>query len=114
MILLAVIEDLYFISHCARKSNNEMLFVCSTDFLSVNVFNHIHLLAPSTQSNSQPFFLETSLTMKQDKEAAIIFQKLNKEKQSGYVFTEQLQRTYLMEIVHLITRVHGKNALVKR
>jgi hypothetical protein len=52
------------------------------------------------------------LTSRQEKELRAIFDKINSEKQSGYIFSDHLQRTYLVELVHFITKVHYKKARV--
>lgn len=49
------------------------------------------------------------LSPRQNLQAGIIIGKLNKEKGSDYVFSESLQRTYLIELMHLLVKSKLKN-----
>ncbi|WP_160143544.1 hypothetical protein [Chryseolinea soli] len=46
------------------------------------------------------------LTEKQDKAILNVLKKLQGERNSGYIFSEHLQKTYLIELIHLITKIH--------
>lgn len=48
------------------------------------------------------------LNDQQERDMNGIFRKLIREKDSGYVFSEELQRTYLIELFHLIMKVHQR------
>lgn len=49
------------------------------------------------------------LNSKEDREAGLIFSKMQQEAVSDYLFTADLQRTYLIELVHLLLKVHQKH-----
>jgi len=108
MIFLTLIEDLYFMGHCSRQIASELLFIFNKDFLPENTLQHIRSLpvVAGSKKTNQPWFLETHLTSRQDNEVAVIFKKLYDEKRSDYLFSQELQKTYLVELIHLITKIH--------
>lgn len=49
------------------------------------------------------------LTDKQEITATEIFRKIDLEKNSDYIFSEDLQRIYLVELLHLIMKVYQES-----
>lgn len=48
------------------------------------------------------------LNSKEDRDAGQIFDKMQQEAGSGYLFSAELQRTYLIELFHLLLKVQQK------
>jgi len=57
-----------------------------------------------------PFFstesISYTLNSREDSEAGQIFGKMQREAFSDYLFSADLQRTYLLELMHLLMKVH--------
>jgi hypothetical protein len=50
-----------------------------------------------------------SLDEKQNLAITDVLTKLIREKESSYTFYEQLKATYLVELIHIITKIHQHN-----
>lgn len=63
---------------------------------SMNLFNTEHRTSFTLNTKQQNAFSE-------------VLQKLMTEQHSDYTFSSQLQTTYLLELIHLITKVYHSN-----
>jgi hypothetical protein len=102
MIFITIIEDLYIISHFPEHTISGFICAFRKGFLPEKTLRQIRSL---------PIFQDEScyvLNDKQDRELIGIFRKIISEQDPEYVFSEDLQRTYLMELIHFITKIHQK------
>ncbi len=97
-----------------RRINEEYIIECSSDqgqLLSYS-FNQEQLTEKSIAHLQQLPLFKTSkhviftLNEKQDKAFTEVLHKLRQEENSDYLFSIQLQRTYLFELIHLLTKLH--------
>lgn len=102
MIVVINTRDMYVIAHFPRRHLARYICTFRKDFLSEQNLPYIHLL-PVFPDNGQSVFL---LNDGQDADVNSILQKINEEKGSGYIFSDDLQRTYIMELIHYITKLH--------
>jgi hypothetical protein len=79
----------------------------SPDFLPERVILHLLSLNVFREAEDTIYIL----TEKQDKAILDILKKLHGERNSGYIFSEHLQKTYLIELIHLITKIHHSGLL---
>jgi hypothetical protein len=102
MIVVINTRDLYVIAHFPRLRMAR--YVCSfrKDFLSSKSLSYVHMLPVLPDKGRAVFYLNE----RQDADVASILQKINEEKGSGYIFSDDLQRTYIMELMHYITKLH--------
>jgi hypothetical protein len=102
MIVVINTRDLYVIAHFPRLRMAR--YVCSfrKDFFADKSGSYNHML-PALPDNGRSVFY---LNDQQDTDVAGIMQKINEEKGSGYIFSDDLQRTYIMELIHYITKLH--------
>lgn len=104
MIMLSTIRDLYCIVHISRQVSGGSVYMFEKHLLPENTLRHIRCNRLfNTMSNTL-----YALNDVQDIEVASILQKLNGEKNSGYRFSKDLQKTYLLELIHFITKIHLK------
>lgn len=90
------------IAHFPRRQMAR--YVCSfrKDFLDGQQGSQYHLFPVLPEAGRSVFYLDD----RQDTDVARILQKINEEKGSGYVFSDDLQRTYIIELIHYITKLH--------
>jgi hypothetical protein len=100
MITLSYAADRYCIHHTARQGAHSCVIVKS--FLPDNARKILDslLIFGQTQDHVYP------LTERQDREVSHIFHKISHENGPDYVFSEQLQKTYLLELIHFLTKLH--------
>ncbi|MFD1003572.1 hypothetical protein ACFQ21_29880 [Ohtaekwangia kribbensis] len=104
MIILSTISNLYCIVHISRQVSGGSVYMFDKHLLPENTLRHIRYNRLfNTMSNTL-----YALNDVQDKEIASILQKLHGEKNSGYRFSNDLQKTYLLELIHFITKIHLK------
>lgn len=101
MIMLRAFADRFTICHIAE--GGKYVYRCSfkTNYIPENTRRHIHSLF-AANTNSLFYFLNDE----QDGCIQAIFKKIIKEQHTGYLFSESLQKTYLIELIHCITKIH--------
>lgn len=101
MIVITNIADLYMIG--LYRSQRDAGLVCTfrKDFLTQQTWKQLDALPVFTLYKKPAF----ELTSKQDEELSAIMKKMKREQGSGYIFSDDLQRTYLMELIHGIMKV---------
>jgi hypothetical protein len=102
MIVVINTWDLYVIAHFPRRHLAQYICSFRKDFLSAKSLAHTRLL-PVLPDNGRSVFL---LNDQQDADVNVILQKINEEKGSGYIFSDDLQRTYIIELIHFITKLY--------
>lgn len=101
MIVIINTWDMYVIAHFPRRRMARYMCSFRKDFLSHRQLPYTRLLPGSSSS----VFL---LNDRQDTDVHVILQKINEEKGSGYMFSDDLQRTYIIELIHYIIKLHSK------
>jgi hypothetical protein len=99
MMMITVKMDLYFISYIPNRNAESIICHFHKDFLPRKVM-HNHVVVPLFAAD-----ISYRLNYKQELELAEILQKFIAEKNSGYLFSEDLQRTYLMELIHFMLKI---------
>lgn len=102
MIVVINTRDLYVIAHFPRRRMAQYMCSFRKDFLTERNLPYIRLL-PVLADNGRSVFM---LNDQQDADVNVILRKINEEKGSGYIFSDDLQRTYIMELIHYITKLH--------
>jgi hypothetical protein len=102
MIVVINTSDLYVIAHFPRQKLSRYMCSFRKELFSEKALQHIRLLLPD---NGRSVY---QLNDQQDRDVNNILQKIQEEKGSGYRFTTALQRTYIIELIHFITKVHHK------
>jgi hypothetical protein len=93
--------DLYFIGYFPSLNTDSIICYFHKNFLPVKTIQNIRSL---------PIFktdITYSLTLQQNKELCEILHKFITEKSSEYLFSEDLQRIYLMQLIHFIVKIHS-------
>jgi len=100
MITLSYAADCYCIRHAAGQG----IYSCSIakSFLPDNAQKILDSLLIFGLNKDHTY----TLTERQDREVSRIFHKIRHENGSGYVFSEQLEKTYLLELIHFLTKLH--------
>lgn len=101
MIIITNIADLYMISLYRGQRDAGLVYTFHKDFLTQQTWKHLNALPVFTLYKKPAF----ELTDKQDRDLSAIMIKMKQEQGSGYVFSDDLQRTYLMELIHGIMKV---------
>jgi AraC family transcriptional activator of pobA len=94
MIRIITREDVCIISH------HSYLYTFRKEFLSEKLWKGLRQL-PAFRNSSSTFLLNN----KQEQQLTGIFEKINNEQKSDYIFSEDLQRTYLVELIHFINKL---------
>jgi hypothetical protein len=105
MLIITTIADLYMISLFRGQRAAGLVCTFKKDFLTQQTWEHLDALPVFTLYKKPAF----ELTSKQDEELSAIMTKMKQEQGSGYIFSEDLQRTYLMELIHGILKVQLEN-----
>ena len=100
MLTLRKIDEDYFIE-CSTKQGQQLSYSFNQDQLTEKSIAHLKQL-PVFKNAKSTF----ALNRKQDEAFTDVLHKLQQEKDSDYVFSFQLQKTYLFELIHLITKLH--------
>jgi len=109
MLTLRIKKDRYAIDHSRGKYGQRVAYSFSHDFLPERVLLHMLSLDVFRETEDTIYLL----TEKQDKAIVDVLKKLNGERNSGYIFSEHLQKTYLIELIHLITKIHHSGLRVR-
>lgn len=105
MIVVINTGDLYVIAHFPRRRLGRYICSFRKDFLSEKNLPHIRLL-PVFPDNGRSVFV---LNDRQDTDVNNILQKISEEKGSGYIFSDDLQRTYIIELIHYIIKLQDQS-----
>lgn len=100
MITLSYAAGRYRIHHAAQQGHHSC--VIAKSFLPDNARKILDSLLIFGQTQDHVY----ALTERQDREVAHIFHKMRLENGSDYVFSEQLEKTYLLELIHFVTKLH--------
>jgi AraC family transcriptional activator of pobA len=102
MITLSYTADQYCIRHATEPAATEHTCFIARNFLPENAQKLLSslLIFGETENHVYP------LNARQNHDVSLIFQKLRSENDSGYIFSEQLTKTYLLELVHFMTKLH--------
>jgi len=98
MLVVTTIENLFIIHHSGHGQQAGHTCIFHKSFLPGKIWRHIRRLA------GQPAY---ALNNKQNHDVNAIMQKIMSEKDSEYVFSKELQKTYVLELLHFITRIYG-------
>ncbi|HEY5749765.1 MAG TPA: hypothetical protein VIU12_27040 [Chryseolinea sp.] len=109
MLTLRRKKDRYAIDHIQEKDGHRVAYSFSHDFLPESVLVHMLSLNVFKETEDTIYLL----TEKQDKAILNVLKKLQGERNSGYIFSEHLQKTYLVELIHLITKIHHSGLLMR-
>lgn len=101
MIKLSAFADRFTICHISADDKHAYMCSFQTSYIPENTRRHIHSLFASNTGNVFYF-----LNKEQDDCIQTIFKKLIKERHTDYIFSESLQKTYLIELIHCITKIH--------
>ena len=102
MIILSTIQNLYLISYFPHQPVAPCLYLFHKDFLPRRSLRHIRSLSIFNDARNSVYMLDDD----QDSHVMQIFRKMYDEKGSGYAFSDHLQRIYLQELIHTITKIH--------
>ena len=100
MITLSYAADRYCIRHAAGQGTHSCFI--NKSFLPDNARKILDSLLIFGQTQEHVY----ALTERQDREVVHIFHKIQDENGSDYVYSEQLEKTYLLELIHFVTKLH--------
>jgi AraC family transcriptional regulator, transcriptional activator of pobA len=104
MLVVTTIENLFIIHHSARHQATGYTCIFHKNFLTATAWRRIRSLA--MPGRAQPFY---ALNHKQDRDLNDIMQKMMNEKNSDYIFSKDLQRTYIVELLHFIVKIRQQH-----
>jgi hypothetical protein len=99
MICIYSLSDMYIIRILLTPDSAEGLFIFSKKFLPIGWAEKCGVFPQNSNDNIVYRIGEQEL-----QEARFIHDKLRGEVFSGYVFSKELQRVYIVELVHLIKK----------
>lgn len=100
--LMAIGGGRFSIGHVSSWYPLGVWYTFDEAFLPDQIMAHVQMLALQSGTGQG---LRYGLTADQNCEVARIFSKLDGEARSDYMFSLQLQKTYLVELIHFITRL---------
>lgn len=108
MVWIYLAGKQYILRHIVADRTQSQTCVFTSGFLPEQMIEKSGLF-PSHDQGRKCYMLSP----RQNLQAGIIIGKFNKEKGSDYMFSEQLQRTYLIELMHLLVKSNtGKKTIV--
>lgn len=105
MVALIILNNICVISHFSRQPVPDYVYTFRKDFVAEHIWQH---LCSFTTFNKAMFLLNDQ----QDGDFRCIIDKIKEEEHSDYIFSEDLQRTYLVEMIHFINKVQERNSLL--
>jgi hypothetical protein len=106
MLTLSRKKDQFGITHVSEGTGREIAYSFSNDFLPASTIRHVNALG---------IFLHKEITymLNPSDDSAIleVLHKLVNERHSGYIFSGELQKTYLIEFIHLLTKMHFRSTV---
>jgi hypothetical protein len=94
------------ITHVSAYTGRQIVYSFSDDFLPASAMRHIITLGVFLQKE-----VTYMLNSTDDSAVVEVLHKLDSERHSSYIFSDHLQKTYLIELIHLITKLHFRNAV---
>lgn len=76
------------------------------DFLPATTVRHVMSLGIFSPEKAT-----YQLAPNDDRAIVEVLRKLDHERHSTYIFSSQLQKTYLIEFIHIITKLHFRNTV---
>lgn len=104
MIQISSIGNLLLIYHLPDYKGKAAACYLHSRFFTPVLWQRLRTL-PFFSTGSNTSYM---LNSKEDREAGQIFDKMQQEAESDYLFSADLQRTYLAELFHLLLKVHQK------
>jgi hypothetical protein len=101
MLTLRQADGQYYIGHFPQHGGERLVYDFSLKQLPERTIAHIHTL-PVFRATDTIYLLDK----KQEEAFAAVLHKLIAEDHSHYVYGEQLKKTYLIELIHLITKTY--------
>lgn len=102
MLRISFVNQYYVLLYAPVRGGAECVFTFRNDFLPAGMFGYSGLF-PSVISEQRSYILNA----REDATASAIFKKLDAEDHSGYPYAKELQRTYLIELMHLLLKNKG-------
>ena len=102
-------KDQYTIRHYLTSDHHEVAYSFSNNLLTEKTILHIHSIKVFKETADTVYVLNK----KQDKAILDVLKKLIGESTSEYIFAEPLLKTYLVELIHLITKIHNSTLVVR-
>lgn len=99
---LRKVEETYVLHYTSQRVTGVLTFSLHVKDMPEKTAYHIDALY--SMSATQP--CTYPLNDKQEKALMNIVSKIRTEKTSDYLFTDALQQTYRVELVHFITKIH--------
>ncbi|TWV99362.1 hypothetical protein [Chitinophaga pinensis] len=99
MLRICLVNQYYILLYVPVRGGAECVFTFRNDFLPAKMFRYSELF-PSAISEQRSFILNA----REDATAGDIFKKLDEEGHSDYPYAKELQRTYLIELMHLLLK----------
>ena len=109
MLTLRRKKDRCAVDHFHEKYRQRVAYSFSQDSLPERVVLHLQSLDVFSDSEDTVYILNA----KQNRAMLGVLKKLNAQRKSDYIFSEHLQKTYLIELIHLITKIHYSSLLVR-
>jgi len=106
MLTLSRKKDQFGIIHVSEGTGREIAYSFSNDFLPATTIRHVNGLGIFLQKE-----ITYMLNAKDDSAIQEVLHKLDNERHSGYIFSDDLQKTYLIEFIHLLTKMRFRNTV---
>lgn len=101
MLILRKAGDHFFIDHFIESSAKHLTYRFSRDQLPQRTIAHLDSLTADETAEGIRF----ALNKEQDSAIMDILDKIIHEETSQYIYADQLIQTYLIELIHLITKI---------
>lgn len=106
MLTLSRKNGQFDIAHTSKQTGRQLVYSFPNDFLPATTVRHVNALG--IFSRKEVTYL---LSPNDDRAIAEVLRKLDRERHSTYIFSNQLQKTYLMEFIHIVTKLHFRNTV---
>lgn len=98
--------DQFDIIHISKHTGRQIVYSFLNDFLPPTTIRHVDTLGIFPREEV------TYMLNSMDNKAIVeVLYKLRRERRSRYIFSDLLQKTYLIEFIHLITKIHFRSAV---
>ena len=94
------------IAHTSKQTGRQLVYSFSNDFLPAATAQHVNALGIFSRKK-----VIYRLSPNDDRAVGEVMRKLDSEKHSTYIFSHLLQKTYLIELIHVITKLHFRNTV---
>jgi hypothetical protein len=106
MLTLTRKKGQFDIAHVSEYTGRRIVYSFPNDFLPAPAIRHINTLGIFGRKKVIYW-----LNSNDDSAIIEVLHKLDGERNSKYIFSDHLQKTYLMEFFHLITKIHFRRAV---